>query len=223
VAGGDGVLGRFFLDRASAVRRNSMKDDLPQFLVPMTRMLSGLADFHTATTMHLLEGRGVLPPPHAARAVDSADLAARVAVAAAVRHALGPGVRVEVDEGGRRGARHGRRAHGEAVVRGRHSVVVYGRAAEVVRVVVADLVGDDGDRIGAVGLAAKGLDLRQLGMRGQARWLLRQHGGFPLFAERLLLGEGLLFAAHFGSRRAATGATRFGGALLHSQHTSVEV
>jgi hypothetical protein len=164
VAGGEGVLGRFFLDRASAVRRNSMKDDFPQFLVPMTRMLSGLAEVHTATTVHLLERRGVLPPPHTARAVDSADLAARVAVAAAVGHALGPGIRVEVGEGRRRGARHGRRAHGEAVVRGRHSVGVHGRAAEVVRVVAADLVGDNGDGIGAVGLAAEGLDLRQLGM-----------------------------------------------------------
>lgn len=40
VAGGDGVFGRFFLGRARAVRRKSMKEDLPQFLVPMTRMLS---------------------------------------------------------------------------------------------------------------------------------------------------------------------------------------
>lgn len=39
VAGGEGVLGRFFLGSASAVRRNSMNEDLPQFFVPMTRML----------------------------------------------------------------------------------------------------------------------------------------------------------------------------------------
>jgi hypothetical protein len=39
VAGGEGVLGRFFLGSARAVRRNSMKEDLPQLLVPMTRML----------------------------------------------------------------------------------------------------------------------------------------------------------------------------------------
>jgi hypothetical protein len=39
VAGGEGVFGRFFLGRARAVRRNSMNEDLPQPLVPMTRML----------------------------------------------------------------------------------------------------------------------------------------------------------------------------------------
>lgn len=38
-AGGEGVCGRFFAGRASAVRRNSMKEDLPEPLVPMTRML----------------------------------------------------------------------------------------------------------------------------------------------------------------------------------------
>ena len=40
VAGGDGVLGLFFLGKASAVRKKSMNDDLPQPLVPITRMLS---------------------------------------------------------------------------------------------------------------------------------------------------------------------------------------
>jgi hypothetical protein len=39
VAGGDGVLGRFFLGRARAVRRKSMKEDFPQLFVPITRML----------------------------------------------------------------------------------------------------------------------------------------------------------------------------------------
>jgi hypothetical protein len=39
VAGGDGVCGRFFAGSASAVRRNSMNEDLPEFLVPTTRML----------------------------------------------------------------------------------------------------------------------------------------------------------------------------------------
>jgi hypothetical protein len=159
----------------------------------------------------LLEGRGVFPPPHAARTVDGADLAARVAVAAAVGHALSPRVGVVVHVGGGGSARHGRRPHGKAVGRrGGHSVVVHGRAAEVVRVVVGDLVGDNGDRVGAVGVAAKGLDLGKRRVRGQAWWLLRQHGGFSLLAEGLLLGESLLFPAHFGSRRAATGATRFG-------------
>lgn len=43
VAGGDGVCGRFFLDSARAVRRKSMKDDLPQPLVPITRMLHGVS------------------------------------------------------------------------------------------------------------------------------------------------------------------------------------
>jgi len=38
-AGGDGVCGRFFVGSASAVRRNSMKEDLPELLVPTTRML----------------------------------------------------------------------------------------------------------------------------------------------------------------------------------------
>lgn len=40
VTGGEGVFGRFFLGRARAVRRKSIKEDLPQPLVPMTRMLS---------------------------------------------------------------------------------------------------------------------------------------------------------------------------------------
>jgi hypothetical protein len=39
VAGGDGVCGRFLAGSASAVRRNSMKDDFPQPLAPTTRML----------------------------------------------------------------------------------------------------------------------------------------------------------------------------------------
>lgn len=38
-AGGDGVWGRFLAGNASAVRKNSMKEDLPELLLPMTRML----------------------------------------------------------------------------------------------------------------------------------------------------------------------------------------
>ena len=40
-AGGDGVWGRFLAGKASAVRRNSMKEDLPELFVPMTRILYG--------------------------------------------------------------------------------------------------------------------------------------------------------------------------------------
>jgi hypothetical protein len=101
VAGGDGVCARFLVGRARAVRRKSMKDDLPQPLVPMTRMLCAIS---LGSARHgvggLLEGRGVLPPSHAPRAVDGADLAARVAVPAPVGHALRPGVGVEGDEPG---------------------------------------------------------------------------------------------------------------------------
>jgi hypothetical protein len=39
VAGGEGVCGRRLVGSARAVRRKSMKDDLPQPLVPMTRIL----------------------------------------------------------------------------------------------------------------------------------------------------------------------------------------
>jgi hypothetical protein len=101
---------------------------------------------------NVLERSGVLPPPYTTRAVDGADLAASIAVATAVGHALGSGVRVEVGIGGGRGARHGRR-NGEAVL-GRHPGLVHGWSAEVVGV-IADLVGDNGDGIGSIGLASE--------------------------------------------------------------------
>jgi hypothetical protein len=146
---------------------------------------------------NLLEWGGVLPPPHAARAVDSADLAASIAVAAAVGHALCPWVGIEIRVVGGRGAGHGRR-NGEARRRGRHPLLVHGGAAEVVGV-VADLVGDNGHRVGSVGFTSKRLNLGQGGVRGQARWLAGEHGGFSLLAQSLLLGEGLLFPAHLPS------------------------
>lgn len=37
--GGEGVCGRFFAGKARAVRRKSMKEDLPAFLPPRTRTL----------------------------------------------------------------------------------------------------------------------------------------------------------------------------------------
>jgi hypothetical protein len=40
VGGGEGVWGRFLAGSASAVRRKSMKEDFPEFLVPITRMLA---------------------------------------------------------------------------------------------------------------------------------------------------------------------------------------
>ena len=53
VAGGEGVFGRFRAGSASAVRRNSMKEDLPQPLVPMTRMLgNGQLGVYRCVTKH---------------------------------------------------------------------------------------------------------------------------------------------------------------------------
>jgi hypothetical protein len=70
VAGGEGVLGRFFLDSARAVRRKSMKEDLPQLLVPMTRMLCSVSRASSAVrwqtylkgvgSFRLLTRRGLL-------------------------------------------------------------------------------------------------------------------------------------------------------------------
>lgn len=110
---------------------------------------------------------------------------------------------------------HGRRNGG---LRG-HSVGVDRRPAEVVGV-VADLVGDNGNRVGAVCFAAKGLNLRQGRVRGQARGLSWQHGGFPRFPLGLLLDERLLFPAHLAAGRTPAGATRFCGTLLKCRSTS---
>lgn len=100
-----------------------------------------------------LEGSWVFAPPHAARAVDAdgADGAARIAVAAAVGHALGTRVGVVVHVRGRGGG-HGWHRHGEGIAGGgRHPVVERGPAevgAEV-GAVAAHLVGDNGNRVGA--------------------------------------------------------------------------
>ena len=80
-----------------------------------------LARIRAVWLHNILERCGVLPPAHATRAVDSADLAAGVAVATTVGHALGPGVRIIIHVGGGRradsGRRGGRRHSGARLVR----------------------------------------------------------------------------------------------------------
>jgi hypothetical protein len=147
----------------------------------------------------VLEWGGVLPPPHATWTVNSADVAAGIAVAAAVGHALGPGIGIIVHVRGR-GAGHGWR-HCEVGL-GRHSGCFVGGVvargpAEVVGV-VADLVGDDGDGVGAI-VSTKALHLGEGRVRGQARRLPREHRGFPLLALGLFLGKSLLFLAHLAA------------------------
>jgi hypothetical protein len=87
-----------------------------------------LAGYEILAVGSLLEGSGVLSPPDAARAVDSADLAASIAVAPAVGHALSARVGIEVHVRRGRGAGHGHghgRRNGEVVGLGRHSVVIH--------------------------------------------------------------------------------------------------
>lgn len=56
-------------------RRNSMKDVLPQFLEPMTRMLRRMLDRVTVfRTKDLLEGFGILLPANSARTIRTSRL-----------------------------------------------------------------------------------------------------------------------------------------------------
>ena len=73
-----------------------MKDVLPQFLAPMTRMLANLVSLRHEENgrEHSLEWCWVFPSPDPARAVD-ADGAAGIAVAASVCHTLCPCVRID--------------------------------------------------------------------------------------------------------------------------------
>lgn len=161
--GGEGVCGRFFAGKARAVRRNSMKEDLPELLAPMMRML--FASVMRAKVISCgdgsLEGSGVFPPAHATRAVDAngADGAACVAVAAAVGHALGARVRVVVHVRGCRTVGHGGYRDGD-VCGGRHPLMIHRRPAEVLALaVIAGSVGDNGNGIGSCVVSTKMVNL----------------------------------------------------------------
>lgn len=165
-------------------------------------MLSKISTNTARKGLHyVLEGRWLLLLSYATRAVDSTDMAAGIAVATTVGHALCPGVRVGVNERGRVGTA-GNWWHYSQISGWGHSVLLDGWSAEVGAVIVvivvvgADFVGDNGDRIGTI--SSKACDLGKRRVRGKARWFLGQHGGFPLPSCSLLLGECLLFTAHAG-------------------------
>lgn len=97
--GEEDCLGRWV---AREWRRKEMKEVLPLFLAPITRALEGRMSVSRCISVvrekcHVLEGRRIFPPPHAARAVDVAlglGGATGVRVATAVSHALGAVARV---------------------------------------------------------------------------------------------------------------------------------
>lgn len=157
---------------------------------------------------NLLERRGVLPPADTTRAIEGADSAAGVAVPAAVCHALGAGVRVDilaivVRAAWNRGNRHrSLRRGGRLVIHG-GSDVVGGRRTTI----ATGLAGDVLVRVGAGVLAAKGVDGGERRRLRKLRWLLGQLGGLALLPQELLLGERLLLLAHLSTRCAAAGKT----------------
>ena len=98
VGGGGGVATRGRIGRARDERRNSRKEVLPLFLVPMTRTLrKALDEVHPCqgeVGQSVLERCRILSPAESPRAVDIAYYGACIAVATAVGHALGPGSRI---------------------------------------------------------------------------------------------------------------------------------
>lgn len=154
----------------------------------------------------ILEWCGILPPPHTTRAVNGAVLATGVAVATAMGHALRPGVGIVVHVGGR-AAGHGW-CYGEVGVGWHSAPSIDAGSAEVVAgvIVVAGLVGDDGDRVRAGAVTSKSLDLGKSRVRREAGRLLGEHCSFTLSAESLLLGKSLLLLAHLAARSASIAA-----------------
>lgn len=163
-----------------------MNDDLPLPLVPSTRMLVHVSMWLGADeVVHILERSGLLLLAHAAGAIDGAHLTAGVAVAAAVRHAFGPGIWIGVDERGRVCTTRNWRHDGEVVGRC-HSVLLDGRSAEV-GAVVANLVGNNGNGIRTV-VSSKASNLGERRVVRKARRLSRQHCCLSLLPQGLLLG-----------------------------------
>lgn len=69
--------------------------------------------------------------------------------------------------------------------------------------VATSLVGDNGNGVGAGVFTSKSRDLGKGRVGGQAGWLFREHGGFALSAQGLLLGKRLLLPAHLASGSAS--------------------